>query len=247
MYAFIKDLEGKMSVLPVCGFTGYEGLLCFRKQRLYRFGPGEEKKKKLQSKQTRRQMRLENQRGRPLSTALGQWLSDARGNRANPTTREGQSAACSCLRWAPSSFMLSRDLLSVLRLGDEGEESSVLPATAGSACGTSPYPIIHLLRSAPTDQQSNFTQAGSGGGKHQYGSEGLVLSKDKGLRGTRPGGLSRRDGLKKEKETQLEGGGNVGQELVWLSSTSSRLSKLWRAQNTEEVGENKPPTLTAIL
>lgn len=40
------------------------------------------------------------------------------------------------------------------------------PVTAGSAFRTSPYPILHLFRSAPTYQQSNFTQAGSDWGKH---------------------------------------------------------------------------------
>lgn len=126
------------------------------------------------------QMITEDQRRHPLSITPGStttlWHSGESSKANNSATLQSamldRVAVRFCLRSAPSSVMLSRDLLNIFSLREtktRSQASSVIsqrPVTAGCAFGTSPYPILHLFHSAPTDQQSNFTQAGSDWGKH---------------------------------------------------------------------------------
>lgn len=95
-----------------------------------------------------------------------------------PSRVPDESLVCFCL--------LSRDVLlyvvmrfaasisSLEEMRTRSQASSVIPwcpVTAVSsirACGCR-YPILHLCHSAPTDQQSNFTQARSEGGNADTG------------------------------------------------------------------------------
>lgn len=84
-----------------------------------------------------------------------------------------RSLVCFCLLFSGVSLYVvmrfAESISSLVEMRSGCQASSVIPwcpVTAVSsirACGCH-YPILHLCHSAPTDQQSNFTQACSEGG-----------------------------------------------------------------------------------
>lgn len=133
------------------------------------------------------QMIIANLRRQPLQIARGStltpWhLSESSKSDNLPHAVEcnvpDESLVCFCLSFS-SIFLyvvmrVAASISSLEAMRTRSQASSVIPwcpVTAVSgirACGCR-YPILHLCHSAPTDQQSNFTQARSEGGNADAG------------------------------------------------------------------------------
>lgn len=209
--------------------------------------------KRLQSKQTRWQMRLENQRGRPLSITLGQWPSDTQGNRSNPTTREGQSAACSCLHWAPWFFYV------VKRFVEHSQPRRWRRGVQRPPCNRR-----LCLRNIPLSYITSLPLSTDGSAIQFHTS--WLGRRQTPIRDWGSGSQQRQrfkrhqDWWSEEKRWVDEGEGNTnggrwqcgtGASATFINCrTSRRLSKLRQSpehSRENRWGKNKPPTRTSIL
>lgn len=161
------------------------------------------------------QMIMVNLRRQPLRIAQGSTMTSWHFSKSRKSDNLLHAVKCSAPDHSLACLLFSGVLLYVVMrfaesvsslegMRTRSQESSVIrrcPVTAVSSirtCGCR-YPILHLCHSAPTDQQSNFTQARSEGGNADAGMRIYAPTKTrsclKWLEGWRSGGRGR-DGLK---------------------------------------------------
>lgn len=199
----LKTFGVKLRVLPVYGFTGYEGLLCFGKQKLYWFGLG----RKIQSKQTRKILGVN-----PLTWMewWQTWLKEMTNDIRN-VFLAAFSTVFHVVKRFVEHFQSQRWTRGVQRDQPESCNRRLRRQNIPLSCITS-LPLstngsaIQFHTSWLRLRQTLIWDWGSIPQQRQSG--------------TRSGGLRRRDGLMNAKETKMEGGDNVRKELLWLSSTA---------------------------
>lgn len=131
------------------------------------------------------QMIIENLRGQPLQIALGStttfwhFRKSSKSDKSPPAVQRAvldRSIARLCLLSGVVVLYVvkrfSERITNFEKMKTTSQASPLIsrcPVTAVFAFGTRPYPILHLCHSAPTDQQSNFTQVRSDWGDTETG------------------------------------------------------------------------------